>query len=147
MLIINIDFKKLLFTGDTFGLCYPDLQEHGVFVLPSTSPIDYNPIEAKKSVDKILAFQPQCLFLTHFGVISQIEEAKIDLLKNLGEEPYLGSSNRYFIKSKTAASLLKSWIGQPSASARIRSTASGLMADGFPTACNNGMSLWLSEYA
>ncbi len=31
------------------------------------------------------------------------------VLEDLGEEPYVGSSHRYFLKSKTAASLLKSW--------------------------------------
>ncbi|HEY8278806.1 MAG TPA: TIGR03862 family flavoprotein [Bdellovibrionota bacterium] len=33
----------------------------------------------------------------------------LELLRELGEEPYVGSSRRYFIKSKTAANLLKAW--------------------------------------
>lgn len=36
-------------------------------------------------------------------------DAWLKLLVSLGEEPYIGSSKRYFLKSKTAASLLKSW--------------------------------------
>ena len=33
----------------------------------------------------------------------------IELLKDLGEEPYVGSSRRWFLKNKTAAQLLKTW--------------------------------------
>lgn len=72
-----------VFTGDAFGLCYPELQGNGLFILPSTSPIDYDPIEAKKSIEKICSYNPKRLFLTHFGQVSQIAKAKIELLKNL----------------------------------------------------------------
>jgi glyoxylase-like metal-dependent hydrolase (beta-lactamase superfamily II) len=72
-----------IFTGDAFGLCYPDLQKNGLFILPSTSPIDYDPIEAKKSVEKICSFNPKRLFLTHFGEVDQVIEAKKELLRNL----------------------------------------------------------------
>lgn len=72
-----------IFTGDAFGLCYPELQSEGLFILPSTSPIDYDPIEARKSIEKILSFQPQRLYLTHFGEITDIDQAKTELLKNL----------------------------------------------------------------
>jgi uncharacterized flavoprotein (TIGR03862 family) len=36
-------------------------------------------------------------------------EKWLELLRDLGEEPYVGSSHRYFLKSKTAATLLQSW--------------------------------------
>lgn len=35
--------------------------------------------------------------------------AWLKLLQDLGEEPYVGSSHRYFLKNKTAATLLRSW--------------------------------------
>jgi glyoxylase-like metal-dependent hydrolase (beta-lactamase superfamily II) len=72
-----------VFTGDAFGLCYPELQNSGLFILPSTSPIDYEPIEAKKSIEKICSIDPKRLFLTHFGEVDQVKEAKKELLKNL----------------------------------------------------------------
>lgn len=72
-----------VFTGDTFGLRYPDLQSQGLFIIPSTSPIDYDPVEAKKSVDRILAFHPKRLFLTHYGEVDNIANAKVQILKNL----------------------------------------------------------------
>ena len=33
----------------------------------------------------------------------------LQLLRDLGEEPYLGSSRRWFLRSHTAASLLRKW--------------------------------------
>lgn len=72
-----------VFTGDAFGLCYPQLQTQGLFIFPSTSPIDYDPIEAKRSIEKICSFKPKRLFLTHFGEVNQVKEAKNELLKNL----------------------------------------------------------------
>jgi uncharacterized flavoprotein (TIGR03862 family) len=38
--------------------------------------------------------------------------AWLQLLTELGEEPYVGSSRRYFLRSRTAASLLKSWTAR-----------------------------------
>lgn len=34
----------------------------------------------------------------------------IEYVASLGEEPYVGTSRRYFVRSKTAASLLQSWL-------------------------------------
>ena len=72
-----------IFTGDALGLCYPDLQGSGLFIFPSTSPIDYDPIEAKKSVEKIFSMNPTGLFLTHFGEISALPTVKKQLLRHL----------------------------------------------------------------
>ncbi|MBM4303237.1 MAG: MBL fold metallo-hydrolase [Deltaproteobacteria bacterium] len=72
-----------VFTGDAFGLCYPDLQARGLFIFPSTSPIDYDPVEAKNSVKKILSFHPKRLFLTHFGEVSDVAGAYTNFVNNL----------------------------------------------------------------
>lgn len=38
--------------------------------------------------------------------------AWLDYLRSLGEEPYLGTSRRYFLRSWKGASLLKNWMGR-----------------------------------
>ena len=63
-----------VFTGDSFGLCYPALQTHGLFMLPSTSPTDFDPEEAKKSVDRI-ATLAQSVYPTHFGQVTEVKAA------------------------------------------------------------------------
>lgn len=78
-----------IFTGDAFGLAYPDLQKHGLFILPSTSPTDFDPIEARKSIEKIVKTGAKRAFLTHFGEITQLQEAARALNAYLDEvEPF-----------------------------------------------------------
>ena len=71
-----------VFTGDAFGLRYPMLQSRGLFVLPTTSPTDFDPDEAKKSVRRI-AQTASSVFLTHFGEVTDIEDAASQLLRHL----------------------------------------------------------------
>jgi glyoxylase-like metal-dependent hydrolase (beta-lactamase superfamily II) len=72
-----------VFTGDSFGLAYPMLQSHGLFIFPSTSPTDFDPEEARKSIQKILATGAERAFLTHYGAIHQMSEAADQLNTHL----------------------------------------------------------------
>jgi glyoxylase-like metal-dependent hydrolase (beta-lactamase superfamily II) len=60
------------FTGDAFGIHYPSLQRQGLFVFPSTSPVDFHAVEARKSIDRILALRGSQIFFTHFGQSTQV---------------------------------------------------------------------------
>ena len=72
-----------VFTGDSFGLRYPALQKHGLFIFPSTSPIDFDPVEARVSIQKIVDTGADRAFLTHFGELGDIENARDQLLAHL----------------------------------------------------------------
>ena len=63
-----------IFTGDSFGLAYPDLQKNGLFVFPSTSPTGYEPEAAIQSIEKILKSGARSAYLTHFGEVTQMDE-------------------------------------------------------------------------
>lgn len=54
---------RLAFVGDTAGICRPS----GRVVVPPTPPPDINLEAWRASVDRILAWDPEVLFLTHFG--------------------------------------------------------------------------------
>jgi len=71
--VIHDDRAAAVFTGDAFGLAYPDLQTGGRFVFPSTSPTDFDPDAAHRSVDRILALAPERVFLTHYGEYHDLE--------------------------------------------------------------------------
>ncbi len=59
-----------VFSGDTFGISYPDfLSEEKRFILPSTTPIHFNPETLHDSIDLIMSFKPEQIFLTHFNVL------------------------------------------------------------------------------
>lgn len=61
-----------VYTGDTFGLVYPRLQRAGRFAFPSTSPTDFDPVEARKSVARVLALGEQAACPTHFGEVGDL---------------------------------------------------------------------------
>ena len=59
-----------IFTGDTFGLSYPDVLSHGKrFILPTTTPVHFNPQALHASVDLLMSFKPERMYLTHFNVL------------------------------------------------------------------------------
>ncbi|MCW8962328.1 MAG: MBL fold metallo-hydrolase [Gammaproteobacteria bacterium] len=62
-----------IFTGDTMGLSYPQLRENGYFAFPTTTPVQFDPQAMHASIDRITQYQPDCLYLTHFGRIDEVE--------------------------------------------------------------------------
>lgn len=61
-----------VYTGDAFGLVYPALQRDGRFAIASTSPIDFDPAEARASLDRVLALRPRWACLTHFDAVEDV---------------------------------------------------------------------------
>ena len=61
-------------TGDAFGLVYPDLQRHGRFAIASTTPTDFDPAEARKSIDLVLSLGAKAACLTHFDEVRDLDE-------------------------------------------------------------------------
>ena len=54
---------RMAFTGDTAGMCRPGQTE----VVPPVLPPEADLIAWRRSTDRLLAWQPRSLFLTHFG--------------------------------------------------------------------------------
>ena len=62
-----------VFTGDTFGLSYRELDTDGrQFVFPTTTPIQFEPQALHASVDLIVSYQPQAVYLTHFSRLADV---------------------------------------------------------------------------
>ncbi|MBE7439878.1 MAG: MBL fold metallo-hydrolase [Spirochaetales bacterium] len=62
-----------VFTGDSFGLAYPDLQKNGPFIYPSTTPTDFDPVEARITLEKIRSTGAKLAYLTHFGPFLEMQ--------------------------------------------------------------------------
>ncbi len=57
-----------MFTGDTFGVSYRELaSERGAFILPTTTPVQFEPEALHGSVDRLLGFEPRVAYLTHYS--------------------------------------------------------------------------------
>lgn len=75
-----------VFTGDTFGLSYREFDtDQGAFIMPTTTPIQFDPEALKDSVSRISALKPDCLFPTHFSRINGVERLKDLFLEQLDE--------------------------------------------------------------
>ena len=60
-----------VFTGDNFGLSYRELDTDGrQFVFPTTTPIQFDPQAMHASLDLIMSYRPQAVYLTHFSQLS-----------------------------------------------------------------------------
>jgi glyoxylase-like metal-dependent hydrolase (beta-lactamase superfamily II) len=71
-MIVHDPALDAVFTGDAFGLAYPQLQRAGTFAFPSTSPTDFEADEAHRSVDRVLSLGVSVACLTHFGDVTDL---------------------------------------------------------------------------
>jgi glyoxylase-like metal-dependent hydrolase (beta-lactamase superfamily II) len=61
------------FTGDTFGLSYRELDTaQGAFILPTSTPVQFDPPALHASIDRMLSHEPQCMYLTHYSRVAEV---------------------------------------------------------------------------
>ncbi|KQL42181.1 hypothetical protein AN960_02735 [Bacillus sp. FJAT-25509] len=61
--------SKFMYTGDTLGIYYPQLQkEIGTFILPSTSPNQFSYEATLSSSKKIQEYNPDAICFGHYGL-------------------------------------------------------------------------------
>ena len=62
-----------IFSGDTFGISYRSLDtESGAFITPSTVPTQFDPEQHLASIDRMLAYRPESIYLMHFSRITDV---------------------------------------------------------------------------
>ncbi|WP_159077480.1 MBL fold metallo-hydrolase [Polynucleobacter rarus] len=98
------ELSQGVFTGDTFGLSYPEFDTpQGSFVFPAT-PIHFDSRSLKVSLKKVMALTPSCLYFSHFGSfqhVPQMYEAFLKLLEeveNLGKKLKFAENRHEFLK-------------------------------------------------
>lgn len=72
--VVNDPAIETVYTGDTFGLVYPALQRAGRFAIATTSPTDFDPAEARKSIDKVLSLGARAACLTHYDEVTDLAD-------------------------------------------------------------------------
>lgn len=72
------------FSGDTFGLSYRELDStRGAFAIPTSSPVQFEPEAMQASIQRMLGYAPQTLYLTHYGPVEGAETLAAELLEQL----------------------------------------------------------------
>lgn len=68
------------FTGDTFGLSYRELDSaRGAFILPTSSPVQFEPEAMQASIARMMAEAPQAMYLTHYGRVQDVARLAAEL--------------------------------------------------------------------
>ena len=69
-----------VFSGDNFGISYREFDnENGAFIFPTTTPVQFDPEAMRKTLDRLLSYNPQAVYLTHFGRVTNVEKLGRDL--------------------------------------------------------------------
>ena len=72
------------FTGDTFGLSYRDFDTaRGAWAMPTTTPVQFEPEALRHSIERMLAYAPECMYLTHYGRVADVPRLAKLLLTQL----------------------------------------------------------------
>jgi glyoxylase-like metal-dependent hydrolase (beta-lactamase superfamily II) len=75
-----------LFSGDTFGISYRALDtENGAFITPSTVPTQFDPEQHIASIDRMLSFAPESIYLMHFSRVTGIPRLGASLKEQIRE--------------------------------------------------------------
>lgn len=73
-----------IFTGDTFGLSYPQITtKQGPLVFATTTPIQFDPGSLLQSIDCLISLDPKSMYLTHFGKITPTPEIVKQLKRSI----------------------------------------------------------------
>jgi glyoxylase-like metal-dependent hydrolase (beta-lactamase superfamily II) len=75
-----------IFAGDTFGISYRALDSaQGAFIFPTTPPTQFDPQQAIASIDRMLKFEPESMYLMHFSRVTDVPRLAQELKRQVAE--------------------------------------------------------------
>ena len=78
--------SRAFFTGDTFGLSYREFDTAGgAWIMPTSTPVQFEPEALRASIERMLAFAPSHMHLTHYGQVGDVQRLGALLLDQLAE--------------------------------------------------------------
>jgi glyoxylase-like metal-dependent hydrolase (beta-lactamase superfamily II) len=91
---IHDPLADAVFTGDTFGIAYRELDVAGrPFLMPTTTPTQFDPLQLHASIERVLALRPAALFLTHYSRVTDVARLGEELHAAL--DAYVGFAERH----------------------------------------------------
>ncbi|HEY6457949.1 MAG TPA: MBL fold metallo-hydrolase [Steroidobacteraceae bacterium] len=83
--LVDLEHRNL-FTGDTFGLSYRELDTaRGALGLPTTTPTQFDPAQLLASIDRLMATQPRAAYLMHYSRVSGLPGIAASLKAQIAE--------------------------------------------------------------
>ena len=84
-----------IFTGDNFGLSYRELDTDGrQFIFPTTTPVQFDPVAMHATLDLLMSYQPQAMYLTHFSQVRDVPAKALDLHRQVDAFVAIGRKHR-----------------------------------------------------
>jgi len=78
--------SEAFFPGDTFGLSYREFDtDRGAFILPTTTPVQFDPDALHASIERMLGYSPRQMFLTHYSRVGDVARLAQDLHRRIDE--------------------------------------------------------------
>ncbi|MFA9440692.1 MBL fold metallo-hydrolase [Uliginosibacterium sp. sgz301328] len=78
--------SRAVFAGDTFGISYRETDcADGAFVIPTTSPVQFDPDALKASIARLVGLSAEAVYLTHFGRVDCVEARSRELMEQIDE--------------------------------------------------------------
>jgi len=72
----------VFFAGDAFGISYREFDVgRRSFVFPSSSPAQFDPVAMMGSISRMLTYNPQAMYLAHYGKVTGVERLANDLFR------------------------------------------------------------------
>jgi glyoxylase-like metal-dependent hydrolase (beta-lactamase superfamily II) len=138
------------FTGDTFGLSYRETDsDAGAWVLPTSSPVQFEPGPLRQSIARLMAQQPRQMYLTHFGAVADVARlaplllSQVDAMVALAEQLRSAPDRHAALKAGLQAQVLQRL--QQHAVADVDSALASLALDIELNA--QGLAVWLDRDA
>lgn len=95
------NLSKGFFTGDSFGLSYPELDVNGRrFYQPTTTPTAFEYDKMLSSIDKMMSLNPKIIFFTHYGYSEDPVDAEMQIKKRLKDYKSLVESGTEDLEKK-----------------------------------------------
>jgi glyoxylase-like metal-dependent hydrolase (beta-lactamase superfamily II) len=91
-----------IFSGDAFGISYRELDvDNRPFLFPTTSPAQFDPIAMRNSIERMVALNPESMYLTHYSRIRPPRSLVNDVLRRM--DAFVGITNQVIGKCPESA--------------------------------------------
>ena len=103
-----------IFSGDTFGISYRELDsKRGAFIIPTTSPSQFDPDQLIASIDRMVAYAPEAMYLMHYSRVTDVPRLAALLKDQVREivritQRHASAEDRY---TAIRADMLNLWLG------------------------------------
>lgn len=111
--VVDLDHASV-FTGDTFGLSYREFDTaQGAFIVPTTTPTQFDPDQLTQSIDRIASYRPEALYLMHYSRVTNIPKLAGDLKAQVQQVVQIAqrSANLPDVKGAILKEMQQLWRG------------------------------------